>query len=80
MKDPKQDPAFYSGRGPGRGQDIADGRGAPKSSGRGNAGQTPMPIDLGNLNQPGTGPVNFAPKKGTCFDQPMATSEDLTGN
>ncbi len=73
--DPKQNPAFYTGRGPGRGMDIK--RGAPKKSGRGLAGSPGPEIDLSNLEQPGTGPVNFAPKKGTKFEQPLAGGSDM---
>lgn len=58
----KQGTVFYTGRGPGRGMDKQ--RGAPKTSGRGVAGESRLEIDLDNLNKPGVGPVHFAPKKG----------------
>ena len=38
---------------------------------------TKIPIDLDELEQPGSGPVNFAPKKGLKFNQSMAGAADM---
>lgn len=71
MKDPQQGSPFTNGRGPGRGMDIAEGRKAPKEFRRGVGDGDPVEIDLGALNQPGKGPVNYEPAKGWDLDQPL---------
>lgn len=66
MKDPQQGSPFSTGRG--RGFEIPERKQPAFSSAeRGR----PIEIDLGNLNQPGRGPVNYEPAKGTDFDQPL---------
>ncbi len=65
-KDKKQGSPFIEGRG--RGFNIPERKEYPAS----NTERTKaIEIDLAKLNQPGVGPVNYAPAKGTDFDQKM---------
>ena len=64
--DKKQGSPFSEGKG--RGFDIPE----RKQPAYGNAERgRPIEIDLGDLNKPGVGPVNYQPEKGTDFDQPL---------
>jgi hypothetical protein len=67
-KDKEQGSPFSQGRG--RGFDIPERKELPATN---KARTVPVLIDLGDLEKPGKGPVNFEPKKGTDFDQPMRT-------
>ena len=65
MADRKAD-YFTTGRG--RGFEIPDRRELPAT----NAERTrAIPIDLGDLNRPGKGPVNFEPMRGNDLDIPL---------
>lgn len=70
MKDPKQGSPFSEGRG--RGFDIPERKELPAT----NAARTvPIKIDLGTLNQPGKGPVNFEPARGREFNVPTQSGD-----
>jgi len=66
-RDPKQGSFFSEGRG--RGFEIPERKEYPAT----NEERTkPVEIDLGEINKPGKGPVNFMPAKGTDLDQPLS--------
>jgi hypothetical protein len=62
-KDKQQGSPFSEGRG--RGFEIPEQKTYPATN---EARTKAVEIDLGNLNQPGKGPVNFEPKRGTDLD------------
>jgi hypothetical protein len=58
----------YFTEGRGRGFDIPERKELPVTN---EARTKAIEIDLGDLNQPGKGPVNFEPAKGWDLDQPL---------